>query len=64
MENLPNIVYGIFVIVVLIGLVIYVFFWPEKRCPKCHTPLVRFMPPGSDYFQVGCPTCNIYDRET
>lgn len=45
------------------GLVIYVFFWPEKKCPKCQEPLVRFMPPGSNYFQVGCPRCNTYTRE-
>ena len=66
MEKLPSdlyeILYGVAVAVILIGLVIYVL-WPEKKCPKCQTPLVRYMPPGSNYFQVGCPSCNTYTRE-
>lgn len=54
---------GALMLVLIAGLAIYVFVWPEKKCPKCQTPLVRFMPPGSNYFQVGCPKCNTYTRE-
>ena len=47
-------------VAVLVLLIVYVFFWPEKKCPKCETALVQVTDQATNVTKEGCPTCGEY----